>query len=247
MKANTGQNLLVMIHGWCRAPSDFNHQVEFFSSEFQIYRPDYSVWVSKAKNTKGNLFYWCAEQIKKEIMELKCENIIFAGHSMGGNMALHLASVFREQTRGVVMMDTSAPKTDAIVKKFNDFLAQLNNDDAEIILRHFIQNKWVNADYDDLPLMKKIENHICARWSEAPANFNKLLSDVFAFDSAKAVEQCAHPLLYIAGTPASGDIEKLKSLNSEIHISQLNSGHFVMLNQAAETNKLLRSFIENSR
>jgi hypothetical protein len=93
-------------------------------------------------------------------------------------------------------------------------------------------------------LMKKIENHICTQWHEAPVNFNKLLADVFAFDSAKAIEQCVHPLLYLAGTPASGDIEKLKLLNSTMQISQLKSGHFVMLNQPQEANKLLELFAE---
>ncbi|PIZ04403.1 MAG: hypothetical protein COY58_04375 [Gammaproteobacteria bacterium CG_4_10_14_0_8_um_filter_38_16] len=246
MKTKNPHHTLVFIHGWCCAPSDFKNQIAAFSSELSIYTPDYSEFIINTNAITDNFFYGCVDQIKKEIIKQGLDDLIFIGHSMGGNMALQLATIFHDQTRGIVMIDTSVPKTEATAKKFHDFLSQLDKADSDCVLRDFIQHKMINLQCDDLELMKQIENKLCARWHIAPKRFNQLLADVFVFDSTKAIETCSHPLFYIAGTPASGDIQKLKQLNPKIKVASIESGHFAMLNKPNETNELLNRFFQDT-
>lgn len=234
---------LVFIHGWCCSPDIFFNQRDYFKSRYSILIPDYLATIDQCVEDSGSWFDACTTHIKNLILQYGLTNIVLVGHSMGGILALSVMQQLTSIISRCIIIETTMPSTKEQQQLFSDFIATLNGSDAEELLATFINRRMINQTFDNLPLVEQQKKIMLQLWKCSPAKLTQLLNEAVLFDSGVAVAACECPLMYIAGMPASGNITALQSLNKQIIIKNILSGHFIMLNQPEELNLVLEDFL----
>ena len=237
MQQATSKKMIVFLHGWCSQPIDFDSQVNFFKKDFSILCINYSDWIIY-QSPHQQYFQRCLSEIKKCIAHYPAEEIILVGHSMGGVMALHLASSF-SAARCVVLDSTLYQFSES---EKSAFISALNAKNGLNALSEFIQT-LINPLYDDHALFEKIKNEVTQTWLQASHAFNALLYEALLVEKESHVKKLHDRVLYIAATPSRTDVKKLRAWNSTMHIAQVNSGHYVMLTASDVCNQLIYSFV----
>lgn len=236
---------LIFLHGWCCSPQDYQLQVEYFKNNYSILIPDYSKIIVDINLDSEQLLWECVNKLKEYIQSIKLTNFIVVGHSMGGVMALALANHFKIEQIGTVIIDTAIPLSIDRRHIFSTLIKDLDTDLGKNTLSTIIDKKWINPAYDNLSLMQQKKIEMLSMWEKSPKNFNKLLLLATQFDSTTAIKNYNGSLMYIAATPANGDIMALKEASTKLQIAEILSGHFIMQNKPNELNNLLTQFFHN--
>jgi pimeloyl-ACP methyl ester carboxylesterase len=243
IKNSHSQFTLVFLHGLGCSPDDFRFQTDHFKNMFSILLPDYTQLVISHHLQQPNLFNQCVSEINFCINENAIGNVILIGHAVGGVIALQLTqTMLSERISGCVVVDTSIPFSGEKLKKLQDYLHELQGENAEEVLANFINQRMINHTTDNLDIMLEKQKSMVDMWKQSFPDFTQLALEVTQFDS-KAVANCPCPLMYVGGEPTGGDIPKLQSLNPKIQIERLPTGHFVMLNAPTQFNQLLNNFL----
>lgn len=236
------QVTLVFIYGWCMGTDSFYQQVEYFKQQYSILLPEYSTIIIQDAANNDDLFATTISSINKLIRHHASKNVILVGHSMGGVMSLSLMQQLTNIVIGCVLIETTVPSSNEQRRLFNDFITSLKGTNKDEVLDKFIDNRMINHKIDDIPLVEQKKHDMLLQWRQSPERFMQLLSEAVLFDSEKALAECIHPLMYIAGEPSSGNLPAIQTLNPQIIIKQLSSGHFIMLNLPRQLNVVLQSF-----
>lgn len=237
--------LLVFLHGWCLSPESFREQINYFQDNYSILAPDYSLFVGDYSINKDNLLLETANIISKRIIGLKVSRAIFIGHSMGGIITLMLASQFISITSGCIIIDTTMPSSTEQQNIFGNFLGSLRVDNEEQQIRNFITRRMFNPHLDNPDSVNVIIEQMINRWRELPDRFNQLLYQAVLFNSETVLRTLKSPLMYVGGTPACGNIEKLKEFKDSILIKNMPCGHFIMNNLPQDLNITIENFIRD--
>lgn len=225
----SSKKTMIFLHGWCASTANFDALIPFFKNDFSILLINYSDFIIHHTPTK-NYFLSTIHAIKKCVEQYSEKEMIFVGHSMGGVMALSLAADFLNSR--CIVLDSTLLQFSASEKK--DFIAGLNGENGENAAAHFHQftQSLFNTQYDSAVLIKKIESELLSCWKQSPHAFNALLFEAMLFEKASLVAQLQNRLLYIGATPSRTDPAILKKWNPLITVTQVNSGHYVMMTEA---------------
>lgn len=239
---NKAELAIVFIHGWCCSPADFQQQVQYFTNKYSILVPSYAS-VLKTCDSESTLFNSCSNYITNQILNAGLKHVILIGHSMGGVLGLSVMNSLGSIVKGYVAIDTTMPSSLSQRETYVGFLDSLLTANGRIILEEYISRRMINLDYDNADFMKEKKNAMMMVWAEAPEVFTQLLREAVFFDSRSSLTEIKCPMLYIGGAPVFGDVITMKSLNNNIRIKEIESGHFVMLNKPQQVNELLNDFI----
>ena len=225
---------LIFIHGAGGCKESWYYQTQFFKGSEAINLPghpdgvlcptinEYAVWLRNYINKKGY------------------ENVILAGHSLGGGIALRYALSFLENPRGIILVGSGAR-----LRVHPDFLRILEkavND--ENLLEHFTAPIYSLIEPDLSIILKKrsIENKAIA-----------YLNDMKACDKFDVIEELDSiniPLLAICGDqdiltpPAYSNFLAKRMSNAQVVIVS-GGTHMVHAEKPVKINQAIKEFIDS--
>ncbi|MDH3708930.1 MAG: alpha/beta hydrolase [Cyclobacteriaceae bacterium] len=102
----SGETTVVLIHGWCIDRSYWSHQVAALCDEYKVVALDLAGHGESGQNRD----LWTVEQFGKDVSELinqlKLEQVVLVGHSMGGDVMLETALLQKDKVGGIIGIDT---------------------------------------------------------------------------------------------------------------------------------------------
>ena len=131
------KNCLLLIHGFCSGPEDWEDQINFFCADF-------TVLVPTLRGHDGNNYKnrpMSIEQLSNDcvkILNTKSFNkVVIAGHSMGTRLAIDIASKIKNAA-GLILVDGSRfcdyEKYFEVLSNFENSLKQNNYQSILIII-----------------------------------------------------------------------------------------------------------------
>lgn len=218
-EAGSGRNL-VMLHGWGQDVSTFWGLIPLLKNNFKIYLIDLPGFGRSDLPKKAFTISDYAEVVKEFIKKEKIQDPIILGHSMGGRVAIKLASKSPQIFRKLILEDSAGikPKKD-LIKKAIYPLAKLfhylipNSFNLKSKLRHSfyksVESDYINAGKlkatlmeilaEDLtPDIAKIEQETLLIWGEkdpteeASLEFGKMMYRIIPNSRIEVFEGVGH-------------------------------------------------------
>lgn len=92
----SGEQTIILVHGLASNAGFWRYNIPEFAKKYRVIAVDLPGY---GKSQKGNYKYsmsFYADQIKRLIEELKLKNVVYVGHSMGGQIGIKLAIKYPE-------------------------------------------------------------------------------------------------------------------------------------------------------
>lgn len=239
-KHGSGDTALVFVHGWCCDKSYWEKQLAFFKDNYTVITVDYGGHGESGSDRKR----WKVESFGKDVAavvrSLQLDNVILIGHSMGGEINMFAARELPGRVLALVGADTYHDiayqyDTTAFLKFIKPFVSDFKSATGSFVRGMFPQNA-------DSALVEKIANDMSSAnqriaveaMTDYTLNNNKpLLEEIrevpmFAINTDRWPVQLGSNRLYV-------DHFKLRFMPG--------LGHFVMLEDPEQFNKLLQETI----
>ncbi|MBL6447379.1 alpha/beta hydrolase [Fulvivirga sp. 29W222] len=106
LQSGSGDITLLFLHGWCINSGYWKNQITHFSKDYSVYAMDLPGFgESTAKGRTSWTIKEYAEDVEGFIKKKGLKNVVLVGHSMSGNIMLHVAIDLPVQVIGVVGVD----------------------------------------------------------------------------------------------------------------------------------------------
>ena len=240
---------LVFVHGHPFDRSMWREQTSAFSSKYRIIAPDLRGYGESEAVADKTMLEEFARDIAALLDELKADNIILCGLSMGGQILFEFYSLFRERVRALVLADTFAQLDDAERK-------QARYDTAQRLLLEGMH------DYAEEVLPKMIAQETIEKQPEVAAHVLTMMRRTSSKGAAAALRgraerpdytpllsQITVPTLIVVGsrdefTPIS-DAEFMcqRIRGSKMAVIE-GAGHMPNLEKPAEFNRVVEEFLK---
>jgi pimeloyl-ACP methyl ester carboxylesterase len=181
-----------------------------------------------------------SEDVREVLHRLEIDQVVIAGHSMGGAIALQFCLEFPEQVRGLILMGTGARL------QVNPQLIQYCSDEATYPDAVSLVVKWSFGKGADEKLVELAGTHL----AETPARV--LHTDFITcdgFDVRDQLSEINQPTLVICG-----EQDKMMPVRNSQFLSEYipgarleivpNAAHMVMLEQPEVVANLVKGFME---
>lgn len=104
-ETGSGDTALLFVHGWGINSSYWNNQVEYFKNRFRVITVDLTGHGLSSLNTAKASLEQLATGVDSVIGYLGLEHIILVGHSMSGDVNLHVMNRYPEKVIGFIGID----------------------------------------------------------------------------------------------------------------------------------------------
>lgn len=169
------------------------------------------------------------------------DSAILCGHSMGGAVALKVASARPDLVRGVAMLDAAVLFPEAVRQAgLTSLVPALATDHWMDALRGYVGARIL--DPQDPP---ELTDRVMADMGRARARFAQtFFESLFASDYADDLLAAQCPLLYIQAK-APADLQRLVGLRPDALVGKVvGSGHYLMQTVPNQVNAMLDRFVE---
>jgi len=246
----TGEGVpLVLIHGHPFDRSMWREQIAAFNSKYRVIVPDLRGYGKSKISSDKTMLEEFARDVAGLLDELKAEDIILCGLSMGGQIAFEFYRLFPNRVRALVLADTFAQLDDAERK-------QGRYDTAERLLREGMQ------DYAEEVMPKMIAPKNIAEQPTVAAHVLSMIRGTSAKGAAAALRGRAErpdytpllpkinvPTLIVVGsldefTPVA-DAEFMRDRIPDAKMAVIEgAGHMPNLENPVEFNRIIAEFIK---
>jgi pimeloyl-ACP methyl ester carboxylesterase len=193
------------------------------------------------------------DRLANYLHEQRLTDAVLVGHSLGGALALLLATRSDLQPSGLILIDSSLPlsteRKKAYIALGTSFLAPLEAEPGAGVQDAFA--RWATTSFrekfflpDDEPNMVE---RIIQQVSHRPVAANaKTLVGTAQIDTSAALRQVNIPLLAVGSHRPFTSIEDLRALCPAVEYRQVSKGgHFVMFFAPDELSTFVREFLTN--
>lgn len=238
-------NGLVFVHGWCCDRGFLAPQVEFFAKERK--RRVVFLDLRGHGQSTGHDFECTIEQLAADVASVieQCglDRPMVVGHSMGGVVALELATRRVELVGSIAMLDSIVAVHPHLDRATAGLRLLLDSPRCRETIGDFVR-EWLLR--DDTP------PELCARALETmmaadPSVAFQCWSSMTEFDDRGAIKGCAVPLLFIAAENKATALEELPDMNPGLELVSMHGvSHFYPLEAPDATNHHLAAFLDRT-
>ena len=222
---------LIFLHGTAGSSSDFDAQMRHFQPH----------WKCLSLTLKALSVKQLADEVQDQLnQQIPDASYILIGHSLGGLVALEMASRPAPGLKGIALLDTPMLMLLEAAEGMRP-LADAFASDAYLPTLEAFANQYFFIDQDEPAIRKKL----ITRLLEFPkAAFNQLWHASGEYAAESAAKKVSVPMLYIhSGVPI--DLEKLQALVPSVTIQKTTRGsHYSPLFSSSEINSFLDSFVK---
>ena len=234
MKAITATVKLLFIHGAGGFSQEWIYQTEYFKNSVAISLPGH--YEGEPASSIEGYVDWLGDYIRQQ----RYQDVILAGHSMGGAIALLYGLRHPAQTKGLILIGTGAR-----LRVLPALLAQVKamaND--EETWRRFVEDTYRSVATQVRQVLVKLRTRVGPR---------VMLNDLLCcdkFDVINDVHNIKSPTLVLCGSEDEmTPVKYTRFLAERIQGAQQaiiqGAGHFVFVEKPKEVNQVIEEFLES--
>jgi pimeloyl-ACP methyl ester carboxylesterase len=243
-EAGAGDETMLFVHGWCCDHTYLTPQFEHFAGRYRVVAVDLRGHGRSDAPRQDYTIHAFSDDLAWTCGKLDLQSPIVIGHSMGGLTALVLAGERPDLVRAAVLIDAPA----------------LLPSDALAVRRPILEMFWgpdyVNAavayandrffiDADDPERRARVLEGVARMPQHVLASAWQSILETDSTSAARAVAECALPLLYIGSARPLADMGQLRELCPQAIVAQTaGAGNFCQLEVPEQVNAMIERFLK---
>ncbi|MCP9198714.1 alpha/beta hydrolase [Gramella sp. GC03-9] len=261
LETGKGATSILFVHGLSSTLQSWENNLEGLGDDFRCIAIDLPGYGKSSRNRTDYSLSEYADMIREFIQKKELENVILAGHSMGGQIAMHTVLEYPEVFEKLVLVAPAGIETftpqEATLMKSSYTPAMLMASSDEQILANYKLNFYEFPE----SASKMVEQRIAMKEAgDFPQYAETVVNNIHAMLDEPVIERISEisiPVLMIFGkndmlipnryfhpdesieSLVETSEEKFKDLEVEV-IDE--AGHFVNFEKATEVNQLIRDF-----
>ena len=237
----SGELTLIFLHGTAGDHSDFNYQVNEFKEKFRVIAYDLRGHGRSFAPQAGYSIRDIASDIDEDLTQLGLlpGTAVIIGHSLGGLVALELASQRIKCLRGIVLIDAPIlipQHVQAAISPYTDAFQGVHSKEK---IEEFA-NAFFFAPNDEPKRRQAIINRLVNFPREI---FLQIWKETGSYDAETAVRLCQLPALFIHASVPTDIAKLLKSSKFFSAVSTQKSSHYAQFESKEEVNAMIYSFV----
>ena len=239
-----GDNLVVFVHGWSCDKSYWNKQVDFFKSDYHAVTIDLDGHGSSGLGRTDWNMPLFGDDVLAVLNQFDFDKAYLVGHSMGADVILEAGSKWRKNNIHLFLIDRfeNTPTT-WTGETFDNFLESFKEDFRSQTYQ-WVRNVMFIPDSDST-LVEWIANDMSqANKDVAISAFKNLFSTDYLPIIDELNERNVQMTIVNSSYKALLNEENLEKLGFDVVVIP-KCGHFIMMEQPDEFNKMLKGLIEN--
>lgn len=238
---------LLFVHGWAINKEYWEPQLNHFCPRYKVVSIDLPGFGQSGTNRSEWEFDTYTDDIKNIIDSLQLKNVILIGHSMSGDIVLHVSNKYPQSIIGIVGIDNlqmpSGPLTDEAKVEVVNFNRALI-DGYDTVINSFMRPGLFKPG-TDTAIVNRVMRDVFA--SDSVISARVLLSNFYTtYKQKERMQQLGHKLYLVATDmfPVSNDsLTKYCAKGVEVEILPANS-HYPMIEKPAAFNAALQKVID---
>jgi pimeloyl-ACP methyl ester carboxylesterase len=169
--------------------------------------------------------------------ELDLVKPVVVGHSMGGNIALMLASLYPDLLSSIVLIDSVMFPSDPLLASLQPLGEAMLGETYLLALKQTLRALCLLTDKHTEELLEQVQGR-------QDVLASALLNQVERYDSMFAASGCRVPVAYISAAMPLGDMDKFKAATPQlISATTLGAGHFSPVEVPGQINAMIERFL----
>ncbi|HEX3947128.1 MAG TPA: alpha/beta hydrolase [Acidimicrobiales bacterium] len=232
---------LLFVHGWCGESSHFDRQIGSLRGDYRVLVPDLP-WHGQSPR-EGEITIEAFSAALAELLdELGGTPVAVVGHSMGGCIAVELATSRPDLVSSVMILDSGFAIAPEHVEAMTHQAARYEGPDRDEAIDQLTAGMF--APSDDPGLRKRLIDQIRDAPVEVLVEGTRTMVDFMAGPGDAKYAGLDLPVALVSGSTPFSDIERLRPLRPETHFAQvLSAGHYVQLFAAPQIDAMIRQFL----
>ncbi len=237
--AGEGNPALVLIHGWSCDKSYWSEQVKDLSKNYKVITIDLGGHGESGLNRENWTIEKYGEDVASVVNNLELEKVILVGHSMGGSVILEAAKILKGKVIGLIGADTYQSFTDDWTAEQKEGLLKSFKDSFYETAQGFVKGMFPPS--ADSTLVKKIADDM----SMAPPQVaTSAMRNLFFYNPLPTLKEIDLPIISINCDLYPVAVEENKKVVKSFDVKMMKGvGHFLMIEQPEEFNRLLKEAV----
>ncbi len=241
----TGDYTLLFIHGWCINQTYWDEQVESLKSDYRVVTFDLPGFGQSGVNRKNWAIEKFGEDVNLIMKQLKLNNVILIGHSMGGDIAVE-AALNNPKIIALIgidnFKDVGAEYDQDTKKQISDFMEMLRNNFSEIAPA-YAEGSLFHSSTDSLVKTRVMNDFRNCDSVAAISTLEALIS--YGENESDRLHQLKMKMYLINSNASPTNKSGLDTTGMEYEVVEIDStGHYPMIEKPEEFNKLLKQTIK---
>jgi pimeloyl-ACP methyl ester carboxylesterase len=235
-----GEPPVVLVHGWCCDHSYLAPQAEHYARDHRVVSVDLRGHGRSDKPQQAYTMAGFADDLAWLFGELELAKPLVIGHSMGGLIALDLAARHPELSGAIVLLDSPAFLRQELAPLVAPVLEAMRTPAYREAAAGFVsQVMFLPGDESER------KRAIVEGMTQAPQHvMAACLDQIPAFDAAAAAAAVRVPVLYVAATLVTADLDAFRAARPDLVTGQtVGAGHFHQLEVPEQVNAMIDSFL----
>ena len=233
----TGNGLpaIVFVHGWSCDRSYWREQAGYFAKARRMVAIDLAGHGESGLERQRYTMEAFGADVKAVVEALGLKRVVLVGHSMGGPVILEAARLMPERVAALVPVDTLNNVGRLFPPEQKKSLLDPMRADFRGATQKFVRGMFTPR--SDAALVEWVANDMA---SAPPAAGLSALECLLDYDDAKALAATHAPVRLINADRWPTDLAAARKAKPDIQLAVMpGSSHFLMLEDAAEFNRLL--------
>lgn len=238
---------VILIHGFPLNQQIWDAFATQLSASFNVFTVDLPGFGNSPILDQGFTIENVAEKLLEWTQELRLDNAVIVGHSLGGYVALAMAERAPDLLSGLVLFHSTAyADTEEKKQNRNKVLDFIEKNGVQAFTSNFIPPLFANQHHEGITLIRSIGTQAT---SDAVIGYTKAMRD--RKDRTHVLKEFKKPVLIISGEKDAGiSVESVKEqtkLSSHVELQVLPEvAHMGMLENEAKGLALISEFILKS-
>ena len=238
-----GNTSLIFIHGWSCDGRYWQKQIPVFAKEYQVITVDLAGHGHSSGDRSEFTMLSFANDVKAIIDRENIDRAVLIGHSMGGGVVAEAARLMPERVVGIVGIDTFQNVAERIPQAVIDDMVQPFEDDFKSAAQDFVSPMFPKG--TDQQLMNWVQEDMSSAPKDiALSTFRNYLGQYVDGEAATVFEDIAIPVVSINARLWPTEPEENRKHIEDYQLLYIEgTGHFPMLEEPAEFNRLLKEAV----
>jgi pimeloyl-ACP methyl ester carboxylesterase len=235
-----GMPVLIFVHGWSCDRTYWKDQIKYFSKKLKVVTIDLAGHGESGLNRKAWTIQSYGDDVAAVVRKLDLHQIIFVGHSMGGDVIAEAALRVRDRAAGLILVDAykklgagrTPESVDAFVASLQvDFPNSMRNVVRSMFLPTSSKElvEWVVADMSAAP------KEVMLAEAKAAMNYSREITST--------IQKLNLPTIAINPDNEPTDEASMKQYGVSVIIMP-GVGHFLMMEDPDHFNQLLMEAVQ---
>jgi len=243
-ETGTGDPPILLVHGWCcdHTYSGFAPQFEHFRRRHRVVGVDLRGHGQSDKPEQDYTLAGFADDLVWLCDQLDVKMPVVIGHSLGGAIAIQLASQHPDLPVAIIGIDSPVLMPQQLADEFKSVAESLRGPSyLEAALQAF-DRMFIPTDN------QQRKAQIVESMSLAPQHvMASALEEFLSWDCAAALSACKVPTLLINSGRAVEDVNRYREFCPQLIFGQtVGTGHFIQLEAPGQVNAMIERFISTS-